>query len=92
MTGLSLVIDRVVVQTNMEREAAARLPDALRAAFLLLGEKWGRSPWSRRVPLEAIVRDHLEVSLSAEEILGERGAERLAETMWRAFLQTLEVP
>jgi hypothetical protein len=32
------------------------------------------------------------VSLSAEEILGDRGAERLADTMWRAFLQTLEVP
>lgn len=87
MTKLSLAIDRVVVQTNIEREAAARLPEALRSAFLLLAEKWGRSPWTR-VPLEAIVRDRLEISISAEELLGDRGAERLAETMWSAFLAT----
>ncbi|MFN0245398.1 MAG: hypothetical protein ACKV2T_00735 [Kofleriaceae bacterium] len=92
MIGLTLAIDRVVVQTNIEREAAARLPETLRVAFLMLAEKWGRSPWVRRVPLEAIVREHLEISVSAEELLGERGAERLAETMWTAFLATVEAP
>ncbi|GEM_PF-4523895 len=93
MTGLTLTIDRVVIQTDVEREAAARIPDTIRAAFLLLAEKWGRSPWTRSVPLDAILRAHLEIEpVSTDELLGERGAERLADAMWTALIATVENP
>lgn len=91
MTNLTLVIDRVVVQTDVEREAAARIPELVREAFLRLAERWGRSPWARTLPLDAVVRAHLELEpVSADELLGERGAELLAERMWRAVLASVE--
>ncbi len=86
MTGLVLAIDRLVVETDLERAAAARIPEVLREAFLLLAERWGRSPWARAIPLATVVREQLELEpVAADELLGHRGAEQLAERLWRAF-------
>jgi hypothetical protein len=90
VTGLALSIDRLVVDTDVEREAAARIPEILRDAFLLLAERWARSPWARAIPLAAVVREQLELEpVAADELLGERGAARLAEQLWCAFIATL---
>jgi hypothetical protein len=93
VSGLSITIDRVVVQTDVEREQAARIPEILREAFLVLAERWGRSPWARAIPLDVIVREQLELEpLAPQDLLGERGAEQLAERMWQALIATVEVP
>lgn len=87
MTGLTLSIDRLIVDTDVEREAASRIPEILRDSFLLLAERWVRSPWARAIPLDVVVREELEVEpVAADELLGERGAERLAERLWRALI------
>jgi hypothetical protein len=92
VTGLSITVDRIVVQTDVEREAAARIPEVLREAFLRLAERWGRSAWARSIPLDAIVRAQLEIEpITPDDLLGDRGAEQLAERMWQALLDTFEV-
>lgn len=92
MTGLSLTVDRIVVQTDVEREAAARIPEVLRDAFLRLAERWGRSTWARTIPLDEVVRAQLELEpITPDDLLGDRGAEQLAERLWQALLATLEV-
>lgn len=81
--NLTLAIDRVVVETELERSAAARIPDALRDAFFLLAEQLARSPSARHGQLASTVIELLENEpIAAEELLGPRGAERLAESLW----------
>lgn len=87
MSDLTLTIDRVVVETELEREAAAQIPEVLREAFQRLAERWARSPWARSISLATAIRRHLEVEpVSADELLGPRGAERLADKLWQAAI------
>ena len=90
MTNLTLSIERIVVETEVEREAAVRIPELLTAAFQDLAERWARSTWARQVPLAQVVRAALETeTISAEELLGARGAERLSERWWQTLAAEL---
>ncbi len=86
MTTLALTIDRVVVETDVEREAAAGIPAVLEDAFRQLAARWVRTPWARALPLARAVRAALETEpLTVDELLGPRGAELLAERLWQAL-------
>ncbi len=90
MSGLLFSVDRVVIETEVERERAPAIAEIIREAFLRLAERWRRSPWARSLPLAAVVRDRLEIEpVSAEELLGERGAELLADRMWQALAASI---
>lgn len=87
---MKLVIDRIVVETDVEREQAARIPEVIRRAFLQLAERWARSSWARSISLARVVRRYLEVTpVSTDELLGPSGADLLADRMWRAVVASV---
>ena len=80
--SVQLRVDRLVVDTHAEREAAERVPAALREALKKLGEKLAARP-SDAAAMRQLSLERLEIEVgSVEEILGERGAERLAERLF----------
>jgi hypothetical protein len=86
VSTLALSIDRVIVETDLEREAAAGIPAILEDAFRQLAARWVRTPWARELPLASAVRTALEAEpLAVDDLLGPRGAELLAERLWQAF-------
>lgn len=90
MSTLALRVDRIVVETAVEREAAARIPEVLKDAFRQLAERWERTPWARTIPISGAVRAALEVEpLTVDDLLGPRGAELLAERLWQAFAASI---
>jgi hypothetical protein len=87
VTALRLAIDRIVVETDAERAAVTRLPEVLRDAMVRLAERWATSPWARSQPLVPTAIQVLEVEpIPTDELLGPRGADLLAERLWRRFL------
>ncbi len=89
MSGpLAISVDRLVVETTTERRGAEGLPERLREGFELLAEKLRSAPASRRLALRSRVIETLDLSaLSSNELLGARGAERLAEELYRQIVE-----
>jgi len=87
MSDLVLHIGDVVVETTAERAAAARIPAVLREAFAALAELLAATPAARWERLEERVLAALEVELATpDELLGPRGAARLAERLHARLL------
>jgi hypothetical protein len=87
---MRLCIDRIVVETDVEREQASRIPEVLKRAFLQLAERWGKSPWARSISLARVVRRYLEITpVSADELLGPSGADLLADRLWRSLVASV---
>ena len=85
---ITLEIGSLVVETTDERTRLEGLPQRLEAAFGILAERLRKSPFARHGAIEDLTREKLQLSaLAAEEILGPRGAERLAEDLYHQLTQ-----
>ncbi len=86
--ALEISIGRLVVETAAESRSAEGIPERLREAFESLAEKLRRAPAARRLALRQRVIETLDLSaLSTEELLGQRGAERLAEELYQQIIR-----
>jgi len=87
---ITLSIDRVVVDTEVERAAAARLPAILRQAFHTLAARLDADGTSRADLLADRVVELLETGpLPIDALLGPHGAEILAEELYRRIKENL---
>lgn len=85
--GVTLQVDRLVVDTELGPSEAERLEPMLRAAFEELAKRLEHAPagrWrnSTRVAVGRLCID----SLAADEMLGPRGAARIAEAFWQQLI------
>jgi hypothetical protein len=81
--GVALHVDELVVDTELGPAEAERLAPVLRAAFEDLAKRLENAPAGRwrnatRVTLENLCIE----ALSADEMLGPRGAARIADAFW----------
>src|SRR5262249_58346910 len=87
--GVELHVDRLVVDTELGSSEAERLAPVLRAAFQDLARRLERAPAGRwrnttRLALARLCIDAVPV----DELLGPRGAARLADAFWAELLAT----
>jgi hypothetical protein len=83
MQRLELIIDRLTLEADLETHHLPAVTGALREALRLLADRLGRGPAGRFTPAEPLALERLQVSaLAPEELLGPRGAERLAEELY----------
>ena len=88
MTGIDLSIERLVVETAAEKQAAGELPEVVRAALRKLAERLSGVPLAREVRLAATVRARVEIdTLPLDALLGPRGADRLAEELYQRIVR-----
>lgn len=67
----------------------ARVREAVREALTRLGERLETSPWGRS-GADRLAAERLELELgSVDELLGPRGAERLAEELYATLTRRL---
>ncbi|NMO21854.1 hypothetical protein HPC49_34470 [Pyxidicoccus fallax] len=87
MSGLKLSIGEVVVETAAEQAQAEKLSPVVREAFARLAELLGRAPLTRWGGQGELVIGELTVgALSLDELLGPRGADRLAEQLYQRIV------
>jgi hypothetical protein len=80
-------VDELVVDIELSETEAQRLTPVLRAAFEDVAKRLRDSPASRWQKEPSVVLRALRVdSLSADELLGPRGAARLADAFWNQML------
>lgn len=88
MSTIRLEVDRLVVETDAERRRVEQLPAKLEEAFQQLADRLAKSPLGREVRLGERVLERLRIdTLAADELLGPRGAERLAEELYRQLTE-----
>lgn len=67
----------------------ARVREAVREALARLGERMGESPWGRSGAAR-LALERLELELgSVDDLLGPRGAERLADELYATLTRRL---
>ncbi len=85
--AIKLRCDSVVVRTDSERTGLEALSPVLRDAFARLAERLQAMPEARWHDPEHWALDRLEIEMvSTDELLGPRGAERLADPLCRALV------
>jgi hypothetical protein len=90
MSRLRLEINEVIVRTEAEREEVEGATPVVREAFRLLAERLERSPFGRSGEAAQYALDRLEVTvLPLDELLSPRGAERLADELYRQLIRNL---
>ncbi|MBS1693065.1 MAG: hypothetical protein JST91_12670 [Actinobacteria bacterium] len=90
MSDLTLTVDRLVVRTEAERQRLESAGHVAQVAFTLLAERLKGSPFERWGGARELVLDELEISeLTLDDLLGSRGAERLADILYRRLLEAL---
>lgn len=83
MRRFRLRLGEVVVETAADAAGTEALQAVLREAFLELGRLIQQTPFGRWVDTEELVLDTLELqALALDELLGPRGATRLAEQLY----------
>ncbi len=86
---VSLSIERLVIDTQAERAEADRVPAVLKEAFEKLAAKLSGLPSEQRAQREQALAS-LQVELgSVQELLGPRGADRLAEELYRQLTRRI---
>lgn len=84
MSELRLSLGELVVETEAERAQADQLSTVVRESFARLAELLGRAPLTKWSGQGEVVIGQLTVgSLTMDELLGPRGAERLAEQLYQ---------
>jgi hypothetical protein len=84
---MELTIDRIVVETEADDRQLSTASRVVQDAIKLLGDRLKATPFAQWSDGRARVLDELRVdALSAEDLLGPRGAERLAEALYRNLL------
>jgi len=90
MSRLTIDINQVVVETEAERAKLALAEPAVQEAFRLLGERLARTPFDRFGGGRQHALDRLRTSaLSLDELLSSRGAERLADELYRQLVEQM---
>jgi len=88
MSRLTLEIGQVVVETEAERVRLEAATPNIQEAFRLLAERLERSPFGRFGEARQYALERLEISaLPLDELLSPRGAERLADELYRQLLR-----
>ena len=88
MRAISLRVDELTVETRDESTSPEGLPPILLDAFNRLAQKLQDMPAARRERLDHRVLSHLTIqTLPVDALLGPRGAERLAEELYKQLLQ-----
>jgi hypothetical protein len=88
MTQLALSIDQVVVLTEGEQRTLERVGDVAQRAFVLLAERLKGSPFERWGSARELLLENVEITaLSLDDLLGPRGAERLADDLYTSLLE-----
>ena len=85
MTGrtIQLQVDRIVLDTELSAPDAERLTPILKAAFEDLAKRLQQSPASRwRDPTQFALSELRIDMLPITELVGPRGATRLADAFW----------
>jgi hypothetical protein len=83
MASMTLKIDQLIIDTDVEQGATGTIRQVVDEAFERLARQLAQSPFARWAPLNEIALQRVEVStLSADELLGPRGAERLADELY----------
>jgi hypothetical protein len=76
-------VDELVVDVELSEAEAQRLTPVLRAAFEDLAKRLQSAPAARWRSAQRVVLHELRVdALPADELLGPRGAARLADAFW----------
>ncbi len=79
-------VDRVVLDTEMSASEAERLTPVLRAALEDLAKRLQQSPTSRwRDATQLVLSDLCVDAVPVAELVGPRGATRLADAFWAQF-------
>ncbi len=90
MNRLTLDIGEVVVRTEAERSRLERATPTIQEAFRLLGERLDRTPFGAAGAARAYALERLEITaLPLDELLSARGAERLADELYRQLVRAL---
>ena len=83
MSYIRLRIADAVVETDVEKHQLQGAEPTLREAFRLLAERLQRTPFHQFGNARELAIESLRVSnLPVDELLGPRGAERLAEQLY----------
>jgi hypothetical protein len=88
MTELTLSIENVVVLSEGEQGTLERVSEVAQRAFVLLAERLKGSPFERWGGARELLLDKIAISpLPLDDLLGTRGAERLADELYTAILE-----
>jgi len=83
MSRFELRIDQAVVETEAQAHELRGAEPRIREAFRLLAERLDRTPFRRFAEARELTIETLQVStLPFDELLGPRGAERLADELY----------
>jgi hypothetical protein len=84
----TIEIGEVVVETEAERVQLKAATLTIQEAFRLLAERLDRTPFRQFGEARRYALDRLEIStLPLDELLSPRGAERLADDLYRQLLR-----
>jgi hypothetical protein len=87
---LELNVGRIVIEADLDEWQLARLSAALGEGLRLLAERLRQGPAGRFVATGSLALERLRLStLAPEELLGPRGAERLAEDLYLQLLKRM---
>lgn len=87
MSDVLIAIDEVVLQTEAERSQVERAGQALAEAFRLLGKRLERAPAGAGGGRGAAIALVTTTALPLDELLSPRGAERIADEIYRRILE-----
>ena len=83
MAAVQLRVDELRLEVESDQEVVSALGPVVKEAFERLARRLEGGPLQRFAGAEAIAIERLDASvLPVEELLGERGAERLAEVLY----------
>lgn len=88
MRRFTLEVGEVVVQTEAERVKLEAATPTIQEAFRLLGERLDRTPFGQFGDARQYAVGRLEIgTVPLDELLSPRGAERLADELYRQLLR-----
>lgn len=89
MSRIELEVGEVVVETDAERASLDAIAPALREAFRLLAERLDRTPFRGFGEARRRALARIDVTgIVFDELLSPRGAERLADELYRRLLRS----
>ena len=88
MNRVTIDIAQVVVQTEAERGRLEGATSTIQEAFRLLAQRLDRTPFGPSGEAKVLALECLELgAISLDELLSNRGAERLADELYRQLLR-----
>ena len=81
---LTLKIGRIALDVDADERAGPMASAQLRAAFEILAKRLSASPFGKSSAMQRLVIERLELGvLPVDEVLSARGAERIADDLYR---------